>query len=150
MLRARILGDVVYLNKAMSVFRTGIPGSWTERKGNSLDANFQHSRAMDRLLSGFDDYTRYRHSKSVSSAISKYYSDALVFSDGGDRSRKENFMAVSGRLRPLDRLFAWLAASHGIRLVRTKTAFRKMTTLRRIFRGELASRLESHQTGAFD
>lgn len=64
-------GYVYYIDEIMSAYRTGVKGSWTDRKLLSGDVRknmiVNHKNNIN-ILNGFDVYTNYKYSNSVNRA----------------------------------------------------------------------------------
>jgi len=130
-LTASLLGNVEYLDRCMSVYRTNVPNSWTSRHKATITHRLTYATQIDAMLSGFaDDAPDAAH--AVRTTISKYYSDAIVLSEGTSDERRIAWACHAGRIHGTDRMFAWLASHTPWRPVRTKIAFRKIRTLRRL------------------
>lgn len=68
-------GGMIYLPDRMSVYRTGVPGSWNERNSGRRAAQRETNR---RMLQAFDAYTEGRFHKAVDLRIALYDSDDLA------------------------------------------------------------------------
>jgi glycosyltransferase involved in cell wall biosynthesis len=135
-LAASLAGTVEYIDRCMSVYRANVPHSWTSRHQPTIAHKLQYASGIETMLSGFaanaPDATR-----AARKMISKYYSDAIVLSQGTQRERREAWVAHAGKIQGLDRLFAWLAARTPLRLPRMKVAFRKANTALRLMAARL-------------
>ena len=65
------LGDVYYIDREMSHYRTQSIGSWSMRQGKSLEKRKQHWHSMVRTYEEFDKYTEYRYSELVAKSIKR-------------------------------------------------------------------------------
>lgn len=81
-------GGVLFVNRCMSVYRNGVPGSWTKRKRDSLDFRLEKALIGNLLsIEEADEYFGYRYAnqfarvkKSRISTFTRelYYSDASL------------------------------------------------------------------------
>ena len=62
-------GHIAYINKVMSVYRQGIPGSWTNRVSNNHKAEIATRKRFIQLLVDFDEWTNYKYHKLAIRAI---------------------------------------------------------------------------------
>lgn len=78
MLRLAECGKVAYLDKAMSVYRICVPGSWTARK-KSFNYQFRFIRRMNIMWRKYDQWTLYRHHKDVRKMRLENYFSIIMF-----------------------------------------------------------------------
>lgn len=83
-------GGLYYLSDSMSVYRTGVPGSWNARNSGRRAAARATNRAMLRV---FDAYTQGRFHEDVTLRLALYDSDDLV------QQRRFGAMLAPSRLR---------------------------------------------------
>ena len=74
-LQGAMRGGMYYLPDRMSVYRTGVPGSWNERNSGQRSAQREKNR---RMLQAFDNYTEGRFHRAVVLRTALYDSDDLV------------------------------------------------------------------------
>lgn len=135
-LSAALAGDVIYLDRCMSVYRSNVPHSWTRRHVRTLSHRMGYARATEAMLRGFSSEAPFA-ARAASAMISKYYSDAIVHSDASLQERRLAYTEVSSQLRGSDRLLGWLASRFGLRLKRTKILIRQGRTLLRLGKAQL-------------
>lgn len=149
-LHAGVCGDVVYLDRTMSVYRCNVPHSWTQRHAPTLAHRLRYAQQIDAMLASVratDRATSPSVDKAIQYTVSKYYSDVLVQIDGPRSERKNIYALVRGKLSGSDRMFAWLAGNLGVRLKRSKNTLRMMRTLSRLLRMELRRDLSIRNAG---
>ena len=99
-------GGMVYLNDFMSVYRQGLPGSWTQKHHG--EAHIEYRVLIRNMLRSLDEYTGGRYSEVIEQRIKLYDSDDLA-SRG-----KVLSMLTPGQLpttwQQIRRHFKWLCA----------------------------------------
>ena len=135
-LRAAQTGDVIYLDRIMSVYRSNVPHSWTQRHVPNLAHRFGYASQIDAMLTGLQAELPRSEWGAIRTTISKYYSDVLVRVDGAQEERADLYDRVRQKIRGSDRVLAWLASRHGIRLPIVKDIIRKTKTLLRVVRAQ--------------
>lgn len=136
-LRAALCGNVIYLDRVMSVYRTNVPYSWTQRYVPDISSRMQYARQIEAMFSGFSTESGHRFDRATREMISKYYSDPLVRLTGSPEEKGRFYGEVAIKLRGSDRLLAWLAVKWGLRLPYLKDLLRKSRSLRRLIRAHL-------------
>ncbi len=108
-----LYGGVYYIHKDMSVYRVGVPNSWTQRL-NAADEKRQreHKNRIIQYLEAFDEYTHGKYGEWVRLKISRYeYMEAVETKDYG-KAKKSYYYEHSGlrdRLGLYARMyFPWL------------------------------------------
>ena len=69
-------GGMVYLDEFMSVYRQGLPGSWTEQHHG--EAHIEYRVLIRNMLRALDTYTEGRYSEVIEKRIKLYDSDDLA------------------------------------------------------------------------
>ena len=77
-IQGSLRGGMVYLRDCMSVYRQGLPGSWTSRHHGV--AHSEYRVLIRRMLRALDDYTGGRYSAVIDKRIRLYDSDDLAAS----------------------------------------------------------------------
>lgn len=62
-------GKVHYFDRAMSVYRRGVPGSWTVRRGSNANRRVEDCMNIIRMLKMADEYSYHCHRPEFNSAI---------------------------------------------------------------------------------
>lgn len=70
-------GSVYYIDECMSVYRTNVPGSWSERVLKDRDKSKEHLIKMLQMYEQFDVYTKQKYSPSIRRQVSKRTKDYL-------------------------------------------------------------------------
>ena len=138
-LRAAMMGQVAYINRVMSVYRTNVPHSWTSRHKPQLASRMEYARRIESMLLGFAAEYGHRFDKPVAAMISKYYSDPLVRLPGTLSEKQAFYAQVAKKLNPADRLLTWIAVTTGMRMVLIKDLLRKSRTALRLAMAHLRS-----------
>lgn len=125
-------GRVAYIDRFMSVYRTGVPGSWSCRRDTELAGLFEHARKIEQMFNGFLASVGPRYGRAAARMVSKYYSDAIVRTHAGQRERLERYGKARDKMIGSDRLLAWMTAKWGLRLPRIKTSIRQAHSLARL------------------
>lgn len=136
-LRAALSGKVAYLDRIMSVYRTNVPHSWTQRYVPDISSRMEYARRIEAMFSGFSAETGGCFEAATSEMISKYYSDPLVRLPASTEDRRRFHDEVAGKLRGSDRWLAWLAVKFGLQLPLLKDLLRKCRSLRRLIRAHI-------------
>ncbi|WP_051928252.1 glycosyltransferase [Nitrosococcus oceani] len=147
-LRAGLLGDVVSLNRIMSVYRYNVPGSWSEQRSREFTTRWAHAREIDLILSGFDREAGRHYNDDVKAMISKYYSDTLIHFKGDSNIKRRHLQEIAYKLTRSDRLFCTLAVKLGMPVGTMKTFHRKVNSLARILQGERSMKHVSAPSGS--
>ena len=66
-------GHIGYINKLMSVYRVGVPGSWTKRVLRNRIAEKKLRKGLIRIMKDFDEWTGGKYHKLVRHHIAYYY-----------------------------------------------------------------------------
>ncbi len=75
------VGKVYYSEKVMSVYRCGIPGSWTNRGNNKEYINYFNLKMID-CFEKFDEFTNYQYTDTIKKAVWRYnYSRCIISYD---------------------------------------------------------------------
>ena len=138
-LRAAAMGEVAYIDRVMSVYRTNVPHSWTSRHKPQLASRMEYARRIESMLLGFAAEYGHRFDKPVAAMISKYYSDPLVRLPGTLSEKQAFYAQVAKKLNPADRLLTWIAVTTGMRMVLIKDLLRKSRTALRLAMAHLRS-----------
>jgi len=77
-IQGSLRGGMVYLKDCMSVYRQGLPGSWTSAHHGA--AHIEYRAKIREMLRALDDYTGGRYSSAISRRIRLYDSDDLASS----------------------------------------------------------------------
>lgn len=136
-LRAALSGKVAYLDRIMSVYRTNVPHSWTQRYVPDIASRIQYARQIETMFSGFSADCDNRYDEATHEMISKYYSDPLVRLPGSKADKRRFYDEVSGKLRGSDRWLAWLAVRFDLRLALLKDLLRKSRSLKRLIKAHV-------------
>lgn len=70
-------GSVYYIDECMSVYRTNVPGSWSERVLKDRDKSKEHLIKMLQMYEQFDVYTKQKYAPSIRHQVSKRIKDYL-------------------------------------------------------------------------
>lgn len=65
-------GSIAYLNEVMSVYRVGVPGSWTMRVLRKRKVEKKTREKFVQLLADFDEWTSWKYHSLVKQAIKDY------------------------------------------------------------------------------
>jgi glycosyltransferase involved in cell wall biosynthesis len=136
-LRAARCGKVAYLDRIMSVYRTNVPHSWTQRYVPNINSRMEYARQIEAMFSGFAADSGHTFDAATSEMVSKYYSDPLVRLPGSMEDRRRFHNEVAGKLRGSDRWLAWLAVRFNLRLPLLKDLLRKFRSLRRLIHAHI-------------
>lgn len=58
-------GEVYYIDEYMSAYRTGVPGSWTERVATKYEPRKNHYKEIETMLDAVNKYSNYKHNKVI-------------------------------------------------------------------------------------
>lgn len=136
---AALRGRIAYLDRIMSVYRTNVPHSWTQRYVPDIGSRIQYARQIEAMFSGFSAETGRRFEAATSEMISKYYSDSLVRLPASMEDRRRFHDEVATKLRGSDRWLAWLAVRFDLQLPQLKDLLRKCRSLRRLILAHIFS-----------
>ncbi|MEN1941723.1 glycosyltransferase [Luteimonas sp. MJ174] len=139
-IKAALEGDVIYLDRVMSVYRANVPHSWTQRHHTTLAHRLTYANAIEDMLVQLQNYLGKPSWRPVQATISKYYSDIVVRIEGAGVERKSIYQQTKSKMHGSDRLLACLAAKFGVRLPGIKSAIRKSKTLMRVINTRLHRR----------
>ena len=106
-----IRGGMVYLKNFMSVYRQGLPGSWSSKHHGK--AHIEYRVLMRNMLRAFDSYTQGRFSKAVERRIRLYDSDDLAC-----RGR------ILSMLMPRELPITWQQIRRNVRKIITEIRYR--------------------------
>jgi glycosyltransferase involved in cell wall biosynthesis len=137
---ATCIGQVAYINRTMSAYRTNVEASWSSRHAQVLTYRAEHAAKIDSMFTSFLKETNFKHHAAAARMVSKYYSDPLVRIPGDRAEAWAIYQKSSSKMIGTDRALAWLAARHGVRLSRLKSLLRKVHTSVRLLRAMLANR----------
>lgn len=126
-----LVGDAIYLDRAMAAYRSNVPHSWSQRQVHDIDQKVAHARDIDAMLTGFADESA-DGSAAARSVISKYYADAIVLSNATLDERRQAYRDTAGRLQAIDRMQCIAAAEWGLPMGWARTLHRKARTLLRL------------------
>jgi glycosyltransferase involved in cell wall biosynthesis len=138
-LRAALRGKIAYLDRTMSVYRTNVPHSWTQRYVPDINSRMQYARQIEVMFSGFSTESGHRFDEATREMVSKYYSDPLVRLPGSAEEKRRLYSEVSDKLRGSDRWLTWLAVKCSLRLPLLKNLLRKSRSLRRLIKAHIFS-----------
>lgn len=136
-LRAALRGKIAYLNRVMSVYRTNVPHSWTQRYVPEISSRIQYARQIEAMFSGFSAASENRFDGATREMVSKYYSDPLVRLSGSTEEKRRFYREVAGKLRGSDRWLTWLAVKYNLRLALLKDLLRKSRSLKRLIKAHI-------------
>lgn len=136
-LRAALCGKIVYLDRIMSVYRTNVPHSWTQRHVPDINSRMQYAQQIETMFSGFSAESGHRFDEAAHEMISKYYSDPLVRLPSSSEDKLRFYSEVVGKLRGSDRWLTWLAVKYGLRLPLLKDMLRKSRSMRRLIKAHI-------------
>ena len=89
-------GHIAYINDIMSVYRVGVPGSWTVRVNRNHKADKQSRQGFVQLMVDYDEWTEKKHHVLITKAIK----------DFKKACRKNDFMIIILKpYRQMKRLF---------------------------------------------
>lgn len=98
-------GDIYYINKCMSAYRTGDPNSWTGRNANlNKEAELQLRIAEISMLDGFNKYTNYRYAHTVSERKLLYEVDILIINKQYKELRNKKYIPYMRKTKLQQRL----------------------------------------------
>lgn len=140
-IKAALHGKVIYLDRAMSIYRIHVPHSWTTRQAPAFSARLAHAGKVEKMLRALAAGSGQEVERAVRYTISKYYSDIVVKPGGTARERSETYDRIRDKLYGSDRVLAWLGAKRGIRLASVKSLIRKSRTLTRLIRSQFNHRV---------
>jgi len=126
------LGRVAYIDRVMSVWRTNVPYSWSNRHVTEFTYRFEHAKKIERMFDEFVRAAGARYRKAAARMVSKHYSKVLVHIATDKEQARQAYAQVADKLLGSDRALSWLAAKYGLRLPGVKVAIRKMNSLRRL------------------
>jgi len=75
-IQGSLRGGMVYLDDCMSVYRTGVPGSWTGQHGHWMEDGVRAQ--LNRMLDALDGYTGGRFHRAVELRKRQYDSNGLL------------------------------------------------------------------------
>ena len=133
------VGRVAYIDRVMSVWRTNVPHSWSNRHTEEFSYRFEHARQIERMFGDFLTTGASRYHKEAARMVSKYYSDVIVRVATDNEQTRQAYEQIADKLSGSDRALAWLAARYGVRLPAIKTALRKADSLQRLVYSLLAT-----------
>ena len=140
-IQAACLGRVAYIDRAMSVWRTNVPHSWSKRHNNDFSYRLEHARKIEHMFNNFLNAGDFRYRREAAHMVSKYYSDVLVRRIPiNSEEASQAYVEVADKLIGSDRALGWLAARHGMRFPNVKTAIRQVNSLARLLRSLLTTR----------
>jgi hypothetical protein len=64
-------GDVYYIDKCMSIYRSMAEGSWSRNMAKNVNAKILHLERMIKMYSELDKYTDHRYSNTINDTILK-------------------------------------------------------------------------------
>jgi glycosyltransferase involved in cell wall biosynthesis len=138
-IRAALEGEVIYVDRQMCDYRVSVPHSWTERHLPSFDIRLAYARCIDTMLTGVTA-SHPEYVMASRAVVSKYYSDVMVRYPAGESRARTIYEELCGRMHGHERLLAWLAVYHSIRLAWLKDLLRKTRTLSRLLAGHVTTR----------
>jgi hypothetical protein len=121
----------------MSVYRTNVPHSWTQRHVPDINSRMQYAQQIETMFSGFSAESGHRFDEAAHEMISKYYSDPLVRLPSSSEDKLRFYSEVVGKLRGSDRWLTWLAVKYGLRLPLLKDMLRKSRSMRRLIKAHI-------------
>ncbi|WP_397538311.1 glycosyltransferase family 2 protein [Rummeliibacillus pycnus] len=75
-------GYFYYINEIMSAYRTGVPGSWTQRTFNGINdikKNIELNKEIIQILNDFNEYSNYKFKKELYNAKKERIITIIVF-----------------------------------------------------------------------
>jgi len=138
-LRAALHGKIAYLDRTMSVYRTNVPHSWTQRYVPDINSRMQYARQIEAMFSGFSAESGHHFDEATREMVSKYYSDPLVRLPGSVEEKRRLYSEVADKLRGSDRWLTWLAVKCRLRLPFLKDLLRKSRSLWRLIKAHILS-----------
>lgn len=139
-LRSALHGEIAYIDKCMSVYRTNVPNSWTERHLPNINSRMQYAQRIESMFSGFSIESGHRFDEAIREMVSKYYSDPLVRLPSTLEERCRFHRDVACKLLGSDRWLAWLAVKRDLRLPIVKDILRKFRSLSRLVKSHVRSK----------
>jgi len=136
---AALRGKIAYLDRIMSVYRTNVPHSWSQRYVPDINSRMQYAREIEAMFSGFSAESEHHFDEATREIVSKYYSDPLVRLPGSAEEKRRLYSEVSDKLRGSDRWLTWLAVKYRLRLPFLKDLLRKFRSLRRLIKAHIFS-----------
>lgn len=95
------LGDVLYIEDAMSCYRRGAQVSWSAKNYKNLDKLTAHSDKMIDTLKSFDEYSRYQYHDIVCHRIGYQMAKAVILHLNAriflKKENREYFACLSGK-----------------------------------------------------
>jgi glycosyltransferase involved in cell wall biosynthesis len=138
-LHAALCGKIAYLDRTMSVYRTNVPHSWTQRYIPDINSRMQYARQIEAMFSGFSAESGHHFDQAIREMVSKYYSDPLVRLPGSAEEKRRLYNEVTDKLQGSDRWLTWLAVKYGLRLPLLKDLLRKSRSLWRLIKAHVLS-----------
>lgn len=113
-------GSVYYFDEIMSSYRTGVPGSWTNRMKYSSDKQLKVRKGMIAMLDAFDDYTAHRYAASVKVRRTEYDLLLLIAQQDIHALKQDKYRQYGGKRTLLTVILIYLnkyfpAMYHGLR-----------------------------------
>lgn len=136
---ASLRGKIAYLDRTMSVYRTNVPHSWSQRYVPDINSRMQYAREIEAMFLGFSTESGHHFDEATRQMVSKYYSDPLVRLPGSTEEKRRLYCEVYDKLRGSDRWLTWLAVKYRLRLPFLKDLLRKSRSLRRLINAHIFS-----------
>lgn len=106
-------GEVYYFDEVMSVYRTGVTGSWTNQLHSGdhvIEKKIKAKRADIDLLIEFDDYTNKQFSTVVNHAVSTREFEILILQNNIKEIRKEKYQQHYHHLNHVEKAKIYMRA----------------------------------------
>lgn len=100
------VGEVHYIDRCMSVYRTGVEGSWTKRVLGTPDTSIEHYYRMISLLDDIDIYSCGRYQDSVAREKRKYLLRIMQIRGDSNITRSAPFRELLSEQNTLKRKFS--------------------------------------------
>lgn len=136
---AALRGKIAYLDRIMSVYRTNVPHSWSQRYVPDINSRMQYARQIEAMFFGFSAESKHHFDEATREMVSKYYSDPLVRLPGSAEEKRRLYSEVSDKLRGSDRWLTYLAVKYRLRLPLLKDLLRKCRSLGRLIKTHIFS-----------
>ncbi len=106
-------GGIYYFDEYMSVYRSSVPNSWTQRKSNLSNTYYK----IISNLKKFNAETDNKYEKSVQKAILKYEYTALYLDKNFKKCREEKFKEIRKKRGAIYCFKLWLKATFPFLLI---------------------------------
>jgi len=87
-------GEIFYLNDVSAVYRSNVPGSWTNKNVRSFDKRLNNIQKSQKVLENFDDSTNYKYHQLISKRINNGSVGLLLLLDKQDEMYTNRYASL--------------------------------------------------------